>query len=863
MKNLKCLILLNKDSQIEKFELEKLKDFLVDMDLQYSVDVELDVNLENIHLDKYKVILSEEGNSTIENKIVYLIPSIQKYINDDLVGLVRLLNEVKKELYGVYSIELVDSISKLKLVLKEFINTKEIFFDLETSILEAYKDCGEDEKYIICISWSNIRVPEKVYVVYLKHDQSPFLNQLEKVYNMFRIIFADPTKKIVAHNINFDKSWVEEIFGYEITAKCECTILQHHLLDITEKHNLEHLSKKYLGLEDFKGELSREINRLKALKLIKASMSGYDKVPIDVLTRYAAADTYAGSVFYNLFEDRLKIVSLDGLYEKYSVPGSKMLFDIRKEGLNTDNNMVAFLNKVSGEYIDIIEKSVLKFSELGDFDLILMKVSKVNKDNLKGFCNNKGIWADAEANLSKDALYISLDSVTGDKISLRKNYKDREKEMKELVGTICIFYFRPPYSLSSPKQVSDILYYKFDFPVLKRTEKGVPSTDIETMEMLNKKFEDGSLENMISDNAKMFLRMLNKHRTFSRTRSNNLTDFVNLRGKDGKIHGNIVLTGTRTGRPSSNSPNLQNIPSEEDHITFNAGVKACIVPHKKGNILINVDFSGIELRVVAALAKEEKMKQAFIDGVDIHQAMAAVIFNLPVDQVTKELRKKSKVVNFGILYGTHEKTLADKMGISKEEVRKIFNALFKNYPKLKEYINNLQEEVCRTGKVKNVFGMELNFLTTEQLERIGYTNKFTTYDPKINAVLREVVNYTIQGPAGILNLMSMIEMHEEFKKLPYDAKLRLQVHDSVLIESEKNEVEELIENIIRPIMCKDRKWMNGVPLEIDCEVGNSYGCMIGYEEFKKHPNNINVKLLEYLKYHKNVENFKKEIFSVK
>lgn len=326
---------------------------------------------------------------------------------------------------------------------------------------------------------------------------------------------------------------------------------------------------------------------------------------------------------------------------------------------------------------------------------------------------------------------------------------------------------------------------------------------------------------------------------------------------------------------NSNSPNMQNVPSEENHLDFNAGVKACIIPTHSGNVFLDVDFSGLELRLAAAFSGDPNMISAFQEGqkdpskADIHRHIAAVIYSvvegrtITYEEVTKEQRKTSKTTNFGILYGSSKKSIAEALGKTIQEVDIIFDALFVNYPYLKKFINTTRKQLLDTGKISNVFGMEYKLLDRDTVIRLGgrepENNKENGF---VFKALREAVNYRIQGPGGMLGVMCGAEIQKALESKSYPAGVRLTVHDSILVECPEPEAVDVYENIVRAVMLRSRPWLNEVPLDCDCKIGKMYGCMVDYEEWKDGKVELDKKLKEYITYHSNFENFKKELLTM-
>ena len=238
--------------------------------------------------------------------------------------------------------------------------------------------------------------------------------------------------------------------------------------------------------------------------------------------------------------------------------------------------------------------------------------------------------------------------------------------------------------------------------------------------------------------------------------------------KDGRVHSNFNQTETKTGRLSSNNPNLQNIPIRTK---LGKKIREFFVP-KSGCVLIDADYSQIELRVLAHLSKDETMINAFKNSEDIHTAVACEIFNLPKKLITNSMRNSAKVVNFGIIYGMSAFTLAKDIGITKKEAEDYINAYFKRYSKIKEFLDLTIKNAKNTGYIKTLYGRML---------RVPDINS-----KKVNIKLaseRIARNMPIQGTAADIIKIAMINVHNRLKKENLKSKLILQIHDELILES--------------------------------------------------------------------------------
>ena len=347
------------------------------------------------------------------------------------------------------------------------------------------------------------------------------------------------------------------------------------------------------------------------------------------------------------------------------------------------------------------------------------------------------------------------------------------------------------FNLNSPKQIQTILYEQLQIPVIKRTPKGQPSTDESVLQELA---EDYALPKLILE-----------HRSLSKLKStytDKLPEQINV--KTGRVHTSYHQAVTATGRLSSSEPNLQNIP-----IRSPEGRKirqAFIAP--EGYKIVAADYSQIELRIMAHLASDEGLITAFSQGEDIHRATAAEVFNVPLSDVTTDLRRKAKAVNFGLIYGMSAFGLAKQLDVSRSDAQTYINAYFARYPGVKKYMDDTRILAKEQGYVETLFGRRL-------------------YLPEIdsrNAALRQyaertAINAPMQGTAADIIKRAMLTVDEWLLRGEIDAKMIMQVHDELVFEINAQDVDVAVEKI-KSLMSSAAELT--VPLIVDVGVGNNW-----------------------------------------
>lgn len=278
---------------------------------------------------------------------------------------------------------------------------------------------------------------------------------------------------------------------------------------------------------------------------------------------------------------------------------------------------------------------------------------------------------------------------------------------------------------------------------------------------------------------------------------------INL--KTGRIHTEYAQAVAATGRLSSNNPNLQNIPIRTER---GKQVRKAFIPRDENYVLLAADYSQIELRIIAALSEEETMMNAFKNGEDIHASTAAKVFNVPLNEVTKEQRSNAKTVNFGIIYGVSAFGLSNQTDLSRSEAKELIDTYYETYPKLRNYMSDQVDFARDHGYVETV------------LNRRRYLKDINSQNAVVRgAAERNAVNAPIQGSAADIIKLAMINIHKRFEKENFKSKMLLQVHDELVFDAHKDELE-----IIKPIIKYEMEnaFKMTVPLDVEMGVGQNW-----------------------------------------
>ena len=347
------------------------------------------------------------------------------------------------------------------------------------------------------------------------------------------------------------------------------------------------------------------------------------------------------------------------------------------------------------------------------------------------------------------------------------------------------------FNLGSPKQLQEIFFEKLKYPVLQKTPGGQPSTAENVLQQLS---EDYELPKIILE-----------HRTLSKLKST-YTDKLpsQISPNTGRIHTSFNQTGTSTGRLSSSDPNLQNIPIKtEDGRRIRQAFEA-----PSGYQLISADYSQIELRVIAHLSKDEGLLKAFKEGQDIHSSTASEVFGVGLKEVEPDQRRSAKAINFGLIYGISAFGLSKQLGINRNLAAEYMDTYFSRYPGVRKYMDRVKSEAKKIGYVETLYGRRL------YLPEISTGNAI-----RRQAAERVAINAPVQGTAADIMKKAMLSVSDSLKKLKIDAKLILQVHDELVVESQEKDTEK-VTKILTDSMSKAAKL--SVPLEVEIGIGKNW-----------------------------------------
>ena len=346
------------------------------------------------------------------------------------------------------------------------------------------------------------------------------------------------------------------------------------------------------------------------------------------------------------------------------------------------------------------------------------------------------------------------------------------------------------FNINSPAQLAQVLFVDMEIPYPKKVTNGKCSTSKDILDKI-------SFVNPIVDK-------ILEYRMLAKLYSNYAVGLLNEIREDGRIHTTYTQTLTRTGRLSSISPNLQNIPARDEYSRM---IRKAFIADKD-SVLLSSDYSQVELRVFSSMANATQMMEAFINDQDIHTKTASDIYHVPIDKVDKKMRRTAKAVNFGIIYGISSFGLSEDLGINVKEAKDFIDTYLETFPGISDYMEKEKEEAYKNGYVTTLMNRRR---VIPELQSKNYMIR--------SSGERMALNTPIQGNAEDILKKAMVELYNELKKEKLESKILLQVHDELILSVKNNEVDK-VKKIVKEIM--ENTYKLNVPLKVEIEVGNDW-----------------------------------------
>lgn len=477
-------------------------------------------------------------------------------------------------------------------------------------------------------------------------------------------------------------------------------------------------------------------------------------------------DTAIASYLLNPSESTYNVDELADRFLNESIPSSKDIKEKLKK--NPDE-------KLAQNYLCMESVYVYKLYE------VLLNQLKEN-DMLK-------LYDEVEHPLIEVLAYMEILGFTADRNMLKQLSAEFGSEIDRLTSEIYSLA-GGEFNINSPKQLGTVLFEKLNLPVIKRTKTGY-STNAEVLEKLEPQHE-------------IIGRILD-YRQIAKLKSTYADGLLNIIEDDNKIHSSFNQTVTATGRISSTEPNLQNIPIK---LEMGRRIRKVFVPSSDEFSILSADYSQIELRVLAHIAHDANLIEAFHNKLDIHSKTASEVFNVPLDEVTPLMRSRAKAVNFGIVYGISDYGLSRDLGISRREAKTYIDNYLNKYSGVKKYMKEIVDEARKKGYVTTI------------MNRRRYIPELKSSNFNVRSLgERLAMNTPIQGSAADIIKIAMVKVYNSLKNRNLRSRLILQVHDELILEVCSDEIEQ-VKKIVKDNM--EHVLNLSVPLEADIKIGNNW-----------------------------------------
>jgi DNA polymerase I-like protein with 3'-5' exonuclease and polymerase domains len=709
-------------------------------------------------------------------------------------------------------LKIVNNKTQLKKLVRYCKQTGYCTFDFETTSTEYYKE--SEYPTVLSVTFQ----PGSSWVIPLGHKESKFKNEYIEVLQYFgKHVLEDARITKIAWNLQFELHWC---YRYNIFPKGRLidAMIGKYLLDETRPNDLKSMVNKFIPeFANYDDEIT---------ELVKGY--GWANIPLYPLCKYAGIDSDMEMRLWLKFEPLLIEKGLYPLFRNLMMMGLRVLAESSYHGININ---VKRLKELKVEYDDEVEELEDKMNNYPRFRKYFKKKQKEIKKNYIADLKYEIDGMKKEMEKSNDTRVIN---------SLKRKITNREAKISSFALGVNLTKkeegLLEPFNFGSQTQLKDLFFenkHGFKFPIIKYTEDkwGNPTDNPSTAEDVLLKLKE------IDKTG--FINLMLDYRGVKHIRSNFIESYLE-KVHGNKLHPSFLLHGTVSGRLSSRNPNGQQVP----RITTNPHIKPLFIP-SHGKLIIQMDYSQAELRVMAALAKEEEMLRWFAEGRDIHLASACKKYGFDYDKALAILinaddkenetwvkrRKQAKTINFGIIYGQGAAHLSESLSspgnrVSKAKAQKFLDEFFSDFPKVRNYIKKQHKLADRQGYVTSPFGRK------RRLPEI-YSDSWA----KKAEAQRQSVNAVIQGCASDYTLFASVLIWEKIKsgELPEGMVQLLTVHDSLIFELYPEDVHKVIK-IIKPIAenPETKKWfgfeLQGITMKVDFEIGNSWGTLKNYDE---------------------------------
>lgn len=637
-----------------------------------------------------------------------------------------------------------------------------VVFDLETTSLNPFLP----NQKIVCISLTDrdhygVTIP-------LEHREFTWPGMaLDRVKAAIKKLLESRKSKKVAHNGKFDMKWLLAKYGIDVANFVFDPLLAHYVAVSEEQggHGLKALAWEHTDMGGYDNELDEYKKTLP-----EAIRNNYDNIPWEILRVYAAADVDCTMrlipIFLPLIDSNPK---WRAAYDELFMKGSYALRDIECNGIKLSEERLAEFMKVFPERISQIEDKLRQYPEVVQIEREKHKMFELRQLEMK---------------------------------------KPKEERDPEIVKWNKYKNFK--FNFGSVAQLRELLFDRLGLQTPFKTDTGDFSTGKETLEYLEDKHPIAGL--------------LSEWRKLEKLYGTYVVPAAEWIGEDGLVHPTFNLAGTVTTRLSSEAPNAQNFPRKSNNpfeFQYTYGVKKLFVSRfGEDGIILQFDYSQLELRVAAIFSKDKNLIAAYRAGKDIHRYVASKVHQIPEEEVTDDQRTAAKAVGFGLLYGKGARSLAEDMKCSLEEAEDFIAKYFEEFSGVKEWIDGVHKMVREKKRVETLTGL------WRRLPGIDSNDRGVVGDAK-----RQSVNSPVQGTGANMTMSSITRINDKFKALGLKSCIAITVHDSIVADVYVPEFEEVYNIMKYEMENLPWDWVT-VPIVAEAEIGRDYGTLVGLDSLE-------------------------------
>lgn len=650
---------------------------------------------------------------------------------------------------------------------------------------------------VTCISFST--KPNTGWVLPLDHSNTPFSpSELVEIKKVLKVILEDASLKKIGQNCKFDSLYLQAVLGIKTKGIIFDTMLAAYLLNEEGgEYGLKDLALRHTDMGDYDAELTKARKKI----VPKSEEYNYSLIPMRELFHYSACDADATIRLYHLFKDLLQKEDLLPVMDLLLIISGS----VTQAEINGAKIDIPYVENATREYWKKIEahKATMRaFQDIKD-------VEEYYTYRDAFYWMRDAFAKDQEIRKTQDALFEVfpaklLDMDTKDFFQKFDKFPFKNRlSMYARLYTAYPHLFRKMnhvyFNFNSTFHLRDLIYGYLGEKVLKKTDKGEPSTDEETIKIFAK---DHAVLNEVAQHKKYT-------KFYSTYLAPVITDWL---CEDGLIHTNYKVHGTVTGRLASQRPNMQNLP-RDDKV-----VKNMFVSRFNDGWILNVDYSQIELRILAVYSRDSKLIDFYNRGLDLHSQTAAEILNKPINLVTEDERQIFKAVNFLIVYGGTPRALAVKTGISEEKAQNFMDHYFEAFPGVTQYIKNFREYATSHKYIRTL---------TDRKRRLPNVDSEKEWVRE--EALRMAINTPIQSTASDITQTSMARLQDEITERRFNSLIIGTVHDSIMIDTYPTEITDVYDTVKIILenptfkFCKNDDGSYIVPYKCDIGIGRRYG----------------------------------------